>query len=125
MPQELKAKKIIDGPGYERFVVQSNIFLSRRDRMCSAYFTLGEGNRIEVNITGLTKHPDVSSLGTFFFTGEYYSKEKVGPNNRSYLVGSYNPTTKGGYCHIFSREEILENPMASLMMGFTMEQPGS
>ena len=124
---KLRTCVITDGPPYEKFVVRSNVFAPDDERH-SVLFTTGgrdEGDKkpMVVNVTGLTRHPADVDGGIFFFTGEYWDEGKGHDNNRMYLIGSYNPTSRKGYFHILTKGQILQNPLASLMLGFTMQQP--
>ena len=127
MSLELRTWNIVDGPSYEKFVVRSNVFAPDSERH-SVVFTIERDKESDkkpmvVNITGLTRHPEDISGGIFFFTGEYWDEGKGHENMRMYLIGSYNPTSRKGYFHIISKGEILQNQLASLILGFTMQKP--
>ncbi len=122
----LRLWKIVEGPPYEKFVIRSNIFAPDGERN-SVVFTIERDEESDkkpmvVNITGLTRHPADTTGGIFFFTGEYWDEGKGPENNRMYLIGSYSPTQRKGYFHLLTKGEILRNPLASFMLGFTMMQ---
>ncbi|MBC7766396.1 hypothetical protein H7Y21_00135 [Arenimonas sp.] len=125
--QKLRAWTITDGPPYEKFVVRSNVLAPDGERH-SVVFEIERDQESDkkpmvVNITGLTRHPADIYGGIFFFTGEYLDEGQGPESKRMYLIGSYSPNRRRGYFHILTKGEILQNQLASLMFGFTMQQP--